>query len=90
LYLPSYHRSYGPEDETYGKGVLDVAFVMFYILVWTLVRAVAIEHFLKPLAKRMGAKEALFDRFGEQGWLVMYYTPSFLIGTVCLNILGVK
>jgi acyl-CoA-dependent ceramide synthase len=73
------------ETILYSKGLLDVLFVGFHVIVWTFLRAFSIDYILKPLAKRMNTRPGLWDRFGEQGWLAFYYTPSFLTGMVCVH-----
>ncbi|KAI9189243.1 Sphingosine N-acyltransferase lag1 [Blastocladiella emersonii ATCC 22665] len=67
--------------QLYGKGAYDVAFVAFGVLVWTFLRAAVIDYVLRPTAKALGCRRALVERFGEQGWLVVYYTLSFSVGT---------
>ncbi|ORZ37007.1 TLC domain-domain-containing protein [Catenaria anguillulae PL171] len=59
---------------------LDVAFVVFGIIIWTLVRAVTIDHVLKPLARKLKCTRSHVERFGEQGWLGLYYSVSWSIG----------
>ncbi|KAI9189228.1 Sphingosine N-acyltransferase lag1 [Blastocladiella emersonii ATCC 22665] len=70
----------GPTDTLYGKGPYDLAFIAFGVVVWTLLRAVVIDYVLRPTARYLGCKRSMLDRFGEQGWLVVYYTLSWSVG----------
>ncbi|KAK4705196.1 hypothetical protein P7C70_g1009, partial [Phenoliferia sp. Uapishka_3] len=48
-----------PSDEgitRYGKGFLDIAFLAFYIVVWSFIRQGVTEYILRPLAKWAGLK----------------------------------
>ncbi|KNE69061.1 hypothetical protein AMAG_13932 [Allomyces macrogynus ATCC 38327] len=68
------------QEPLYDKGWWDLAFVGYYVVFWTFARATVIDYFIKPLAQACGAPKRLWDRFGEQGWLVVYYTLAFSVG----------
>ncbi|KAJ3364028.1 sphingosine N-acyltransferase lag1 [Allomyces javanicus] len=67
-------------EPLYAKGWWDVAFVAYYVVFWTFARSTVIDYAIKPLARAAGVPRRLWDRFGEQGWLVVYYTLAFSVG----------
>ncbi|TFK55939.1 longevity assurance proteins LAG1/LAC1 [Heliocybe sulcata] len=70
------HRVPGSSDDDprYQKGYLDFAFIAYHIIVWSFVRQSITLHFLKPWARWCGIKkEGKLDRFGEQGYAVVYF-----------------
>ncbi|ORZ29747.1 TLC domain-domain-containing protein [Catenaria anguillulae PL171] len=80
LVMPYRHATSPSASGLYAKGPADLAFILGGVLFWTLARALTIDYLLKPLGKRLGCRRSLIDRFGEQGWLVIYYSLSFSIG----------
>ncbi|KAI0773442.1 TLC domain-containing protein [Irpex lacteus] len=77
------HRvpTFSPEDPRYQKGYLDLVFVSFYIVVWSFVRQAITLWGFKPLARWYGIrKEGKLDRFGEQGYAVVYFAFTGLWG----------
>lgn len=67
----------------YGCGTDDLSFVALWSVIFTGVRAVAMEYILDPLARRAGIRTRKgLDRFKEQGWLIIYYTASWSLGMV--------
>lgn len=78
------------EDPRYQKGYLDLVFVSFYIVVWSFVRQAITIWGFKPLARWYGIrKEGKLDRFGEQGYAVVYFAFTGLWGLVSARVLGV-
>ncbi|KAJ3374091.1 sphingosine N-acyltransferase lag1 [Allomyces arbusculus] len=74
---PSYRRD---EDGLFAKGRLDLAFIAYYVVFWTFARAFCIDYMIKPLGRSLRVPKKLLDRFGEQGWLVVYYSTAFSVG----------
>lgn len=61
----------------------DLAFLAYYVIVFSFLRQVCTLHFLRPLAWKLGIKkEAKLDRFAEQGYAVMYFSVSGTLGLV--------
>jgi len=62
------------EDIRYRKGYLDFVFVAYYIIVWSFIRQSITLHLCWPFARYFGIKkEATLDRFGEQGYAMLYF-----------------
>lgn len=77
------------EDPRYQKGYLDLVFVLFYIVVWSFVRQAITIWGFKPLARWYGIrKEGKLDRFGEQGYAVVYFAFTGLWGLVSVYVSG--
>lgn len=72
--------------QRYGKGLKDLLFLAFYVLVFSFIRQTCLYHIIRPLAKKAGIKgERKLERFMEQGYAFMYWTTSSIIGLVdCL------
>ncbi|KAL8277686.1 hypothetical protein RQP46_009959 [Phenoliferia psychrophenolica] len=65
----------------YGKGVLDIAFLAFYIVVWSFIRQGVTEYLLRPLAAWAGLKsDAKQARFMEQGYAIVYFMMTSSLG----------
>ncbi|CCA67019.1 related to longevity-assurance protein LAG1 [Serendipita indica DSM 11827] len=65
----------------YAKSYWDLAFVAYYIVVFSFVRQSMTIYVLKPLARHYGInKEAKLDRFAEQGYAVFYFSISTSLG----------
>jgi acyl-CoA-dependent ceramide synthase len=61
----------------------DIAFVAYYIIVFSFIRQSLFLYVLKPLARSHGIKrEAKLDRFAEQAYAVIYFTCSGSLGLV--------
>ncbi|PIL37122.1 hypothetical protein GSI_00814 [Ganoderma sinense ZZ0214-1] len=70
------HRipSSSDDDPRYQKGYLDFAFLAYYIVFWSFVRQAITIYLCRPIARWFGLKkEAKLDRFGEQGYAVIYF-----------------
>ncbi|KAK4512123.1 uncharacterized protein ATC70_013366 [Mucor velutinosus] len=61
----------------YKKSLWDIAFLFFYFLVFTFLRAAAMEYVLKPMSVYLKVPRGKKLRFAEQSWLVIYYSISF-------------
>jgi acyl-CoA-dependent ceramide synthase len=72
-----------PTTGLYLKGPDDVFVVVFWVLVWILLRAVLMRWLWSPLARWSGIRrESQVGRFAEQGWSVAYYTVFWSLGFV--------
>lgn len=69
-------------DGRFEKSLWDITFLMFYICVFTALRAVIMNHMLIPLAKAAGVSKKKYERFAEQGYSFLYYSISFSCGAV--------
>ncbi|KAL1917187.1 uncharacterized protein VTP21DRAFT_4843 [Calcarisporiella thermophila] len=70
--------SYRNPDGSYGKGWWDAAFISFYAITFTALRAAVMRHALTPLAKAAKVKNKReMVRFCEQGWACLYYMLAF-------------
>jgi acyl-CoA-dependent ceramide synthase len=80
----SYPLSQQPGDngeQKYGKGLLDLAFLSFYIIVFSFVRQSITEYLIRPLARNLGLKsESKVVRFMEQAYAVVYFSASGAFG----------
>jgi acyl-CoA-dependent ceramide synthase len=75
---------YNPQSGKYGLGSADGYLILFYIVLFTGLRAAAMEYLLAPLAKSQGiAKRKDITRFSEQAWMAIYYTIFWPLGLVC-------
>lgn len=67
-----------------GSREQDLAFLAYYIVVFSFVRQALTLHVFRPLALRLGLrKESKIDRFTEQSYAVFYFTISGSLGLVC-------
>ena len=71
-----------PHDPRYAKGYLDLVFVASYIVFFSFLRQIFILHVFRPLARWYGIKKSKFDRFGEQGYAVVYWGAMSVWGYV--------
>ncbi|KAI9319785.1 TLC domain-containing protein [Dichotomocladium elegans] len=67
-------------DGRYEKSFWDISFLLFYICVFTALRAAVMNHILNPLARWSGVPKKKHERFAEQGYSVLYYSISFSCG----------
>lgn len=69
------------DDLRYRKGYLDLVFVAYHVIFFSLLRQSVILYLCRPFAQRFGIrKEAKLARFGEQGYAVFYFVLSGLWG----------
>ncbi|KAK3372167.1 TLC domain-containing protein [Podospora didyma] len=72
---------YNKETAKYGIGRDDGHLMLFYIVLFTGLRAAAMEYVFAPFAKAQGiAKRKDITRFSEQAWLVIYYAIFWTLG----------
>ena len=77
---------YNPASGMYKRGSDDFYFVAYWTVVFTGLRAACMDYVLFPLARFAGiTKEKTQTRFAEQAWLLVYYTPYFVLGMVSLT-----
>ena len=82
-----FHLSYyNPESGQYGLGWDDGHSILFCVILFTGLRAAAMEYLLAPLAKAGGIRKRKdITRFSEQAWLLMYYSVFWTAGMVCFQ-----
>ncbi|CZR57282.1 probable longevity-assurance protein LAG1 [Phialocephala subalpina] len=72
--IPAESRSAEGTPPQYGKGLWDLAFVTFYIIVLSFTREFIMQTMLRPMAKRSGLKSrAKQSRFMEQMYTAIYF-----------------
>ncbi|KAI0796696.1 TLC domain-containing protein [Abortiporus biennis] len=70
-----------PDDPRYQKGYLDLAFIAYYVVVWSWFRQAIILHIWKPFGRSYGIKKnAKLDRLGEQGHAMVYFAITAIWG----------
>lgn len=75
-----------PKLLRYGKGVLDVLFMSFYVIVFSFLRQIITESLFKPLAARWGIKSPNKQtRFAEQGYALTYWGMTSIIGLYVMS-----
>ncbi|KIY74028.1 longevity assurance proteins LAG1/LAC1 [Cylindrobasidium torrendii FP15055 ss-10] len=63
-----------PDDPRYRKSYFDAIFLVFHIFFWSMARQVITVQLCHPFARYFGIrKEAKLDRFGEQGYAMVYF-----------------
>ncbi|KIK68047.1 hypothetical protein GYMLUDRAFT_36867 [Collybiopsis luxurians FD-317 M1] len=75
LFLLS-HRvpSSSEDDPRYQKGWSDLLFIAYHVIFWSLIRQSITIYVFKPIARYFGIwKEQKLDRFGEQGYAMVYF-----------------
>lgn len=87
LLFISYPLPLQPEEDNgvirYAKGLKDLLFLAFYVLVFSFIRQAALYYIIKPIAIRVGIRgERKLERFMEQGYAFMYWSTSSAIGLV--------
>lgn len=71
-------------DGRYEKSLWDLAFLLFYICVFTALRAAIMDYVLIPIAKYCQVPIKKHQRFAEQSWACIYYTFAFSLGIVSI------
>ncbi|KAE9389631.1 longevity assurance proteins LAG1/LAC1 [Gymnopus androsaceus JB14] len=62
------------DDPRYQKGWSDLVFIAYYVVFWSLIRQVITVRVLMPIANYFGIrKEQKLNRFGEQGYALVYF-----------------
>ncbi|KAJ8519399.1 hypothetical protein ONZ45_g3665 [Pleurotus djamor] len=63
-----------PLDPRYQKGYLDLVFVAYHVIFWSCIRQIVTVNLCRRVARYFGIKkEAKLDRFGEQGYALVYF-----------------
>ena len=75
-------ESSSSDDPRYAKGYLDLVFVASYLVVFSFLRQVFILHIFRRFARWYGIKKSKFDRFGEQGYAIVYWGSMSVWGYV--------
>ncbi|TCD71778.1 hypothetical protein EIP91_003121 [Steccherinum ochraceum] len=73
------------DDPQYRKGWFDLLFVAYYIIFWSCIRQTLILHVFLPVAKHFRVREARVERFGEQGYAMLYFA---VMGAWGVRIMG--
>ncbi|KAG6810872.1 hypothetical protein H0H92_009993 [Tricholoma furcatifolium] len=61
-------------DPRYAKSYLDLVFIAYHVVFFSLVRQIIVVNICRPVAKWFGLKrETKLDRFGEQGYAWIYF-----------------
>jgi len=73
---------FNPQTNLYNKGAGDWPFVMAWILLFTLLRAILMRFVFRPFFHHFAPHPTrrTATRFAEQAWSVWYYSISFAIG----------
>lgn len=71
-----------PGDPRYAKGYMDLVFIASYVVFFSFVRQIFILHVFRPFARWYGIKRSKLDRFGEQGYAVVYWGTMSVWGYV--------
>ncbi|KAF9966403.1 sphingosine N-acyltransferase lag1 [Mortierella alpina] len=67
------------------QGPADLAFVSFWIIAFTYLRAMIMKSFFNPLGKQLGVRgSSKLERFEEQGYIIVYYVLSWTAGMVLM------
>ena len=74
-----------PDDPRYAKGYMDLVFIASYVVFFSFVRQIFILHVFHPFARWYGIKKSKFDRFGEQGYSVVYWGTMSVWGYVSFS-----
>ena len=65
--------SYKQDDGQYGKGLWDIAFVSFYVIVLSFTREFVMQEVLRPLARLRIKSRGKQSRFMEQAYTAIYF-----------------
>ncbi|KAF9055431.1 longevity assurance proteins LAG1/LAC1 [Hymenopellis radicata] len=72
--LSHYVPTSAPDDPRYQKGYYDLTFIAYYIVFWSMVRQVITINICRPIARYFGIRKAAkLERFGEQGYAMIYF-----------------
>ncbi|KAJ2170921.1 Sphingosine N-acyltransferase lag1, partial [Coemansia sp. RSA 560] len=75
------HQISGDAEGRFERGCRDVYYVLYWVVAFTLIRITVMNKVLEPLARWGGVSSSRkVTRFGEQGWLVVYYIISNTVG----------
>lgn len=82
IFISHHAQSSSADDPRYVKGYLDLVFVASYVVFFSFVRQIFMLHIFQPFARWYGIKRSKFDRFGEQGYAVIYWGAMSVWGYV--------
>lgn len=75
------------ENPLYAKTYEDLLFIAYYVVFFSLVRQLIAIKTCRPIARYFGIKrKAKLDRFGEQGYALVYFLVSGIWGYVSVSI----
>jgi len=74
-----------PDDARYQKGYLDLVFIAYHIVFFSFLRQFITVTLCRPVARYFGIrKQGKIDRFGEQGYALVYFAVMGAWGYVSL------
>jgi acyl-CoA-dependent ceramide synthase len=77
-----------PDDPRYAKGYLDLVFLAFHIVFYSFLRQFITIVICHPIARYFGIKKrGKLDRFGEQGYALLYFAVMGAWGYVSPSII---
>jgi len=80
------HLSYfDPQTAKYHKGLDDLYFIGFWIVIWLSLREILMKLFFHPLGSSMGLGKSKCQRFSEQGWTLVYCSIFWCMGIKILS-----
>lgn len=89
MFFQGIHHSLFPDESRflrYGKGVKDLCFVAFNVVVFSFLRQILTLHTFLPLAKRWGIRgEQKQIRFAEQGYALFYWGIAGVLGMYVMS-----
>ncbi|KAJ1937992.1 Sphingosine N-acyltransferase lag1, partial [Linderina macrospora] len=76
----------GDAQGRYMRGLNDVWYIVYWVVMFTLIRATVMYKILGPFAKWWGiSSERKITRFMEQGWLTIFYVVSSSAGLFVMS-----
>ena len=83
IFISHHLLTSSPDDPRYAKGYLDLVFIAYYIIFFSFVRQTITISLCWPVARYFGIKkQSKLDRFGEQGYAVIYFAVMGTWGIV--------
>ncbi|CAH7665832.1 TRAM1-like protein-domain-containing protein [Phakopsora pachyrhizi] len=83
--LPQTAEEEANADQRYGKGLKDLPFLAFYVIVFSFLRQAVIKYFVKPYATWLGLRGTKLQRFADQGYAIFYWSSSTIICPVVMS-----
>lgn len=84
--IPQWARDDPDMPTYYGKGLADIAFVSFYIIVLSFTREFLMQRLIRPMAIRCGIhSRSKQSRFMEQVYTAMYFTVAGPLGVYVMS-----
>jgi very-long-chain ceramide synthase len=75
------------DEQRYTKSWLDIIFIAYYIVFFSFVRQTITLKLCRPAARYFGLKkQAKIDRFGEQGYALIYFAVMGIWGVVSSHV----